>query len=222
MAVTSKEPLRQIRERELVAATRALFDERGILDAPIDEIAKSVGIARGLVYRHFTSKDELYVATVCNYLAELSVVLHDSVDGGADPVDRLERVCRAYGAYLEHYPAFCDSALALMRRPAGDLQESISPVIWLRLGQGMTSCIDQLSVILAAGNESGDFEVEDPDFMANVLWTQGLGTMHLSRIGVGVRQPSPGLPGLFPLEASRVVETSVANAMAAVLAPPRG
>ena len=29
-------PLRQVRERELVAATRALFDEQGIQDAPVE------------------------------------------------------------------------------------------------------------------------------------------------------------------------------------------
>ena len=37
--------LRSTREQELLAATRALFDERGLQDAPIDEIARTVGIA---------------------------------------------------------------------------------------------------------------------------------------------------------------------------------
>ena len=64
--------LRRSRERELVAATRALFDERGIQDAPIEEIARSVGIARGLIYRQFSSKEELYVLTVTDYLDELA------------------------------------------------------------------------------------------------------------------------------------------------------
>ena len=65
-------PLRQVRERELVAATRALFDEQGIQDAPVEKIAQPVGIARGLIYRHFSSKDELYVLTVTHYLDELA------------------------------------------------------------------------------------------------------------------------------------------------------
>ena len=33
--------------------------------------------------------------------------------------------------------------------------------------------------------------------MANVLWTQILGAMHLARIRVGVRQAAPGIPELF-------------------------
>ena len=44
------------------------------------------------------------------------------------------------------------------------------------------------------------FDVDDPDYTANVLWTQALGLMHLARIGVGVRQAAPGRPG--PLRAS--------------------
>ena len=43
MSITrsQKVPLRQIRERDLVAATRTLFDERGMQDAPIEHIARA-------------------------------------------------------------------------------------------------------------------------------------------------------------------------------------
>jgi hypothetical protein len=33
-----------------------------------------------------------------------------------------------------------------------------------------------------------------------LLWTQTLGTMHLVRIGVGMRQAAPGLPDLFAVD----------------------
>ena len=62
---------RREREREIVDATRALFDERGVQDAPIEEIARAVGINKALIYRHFASKEELYVVTVTRYLSEL-------------------------------------------------------------------------------------------------------------------------------------------------------
>ena len=44
------------RERDLVKVTRALFDERGMQDAPVEEIARAAGIARWIIYRHFSSK----------------------------------------------------------------------------------------------------------------------------------------------------------------------
>jgi AcrR family transcriptional regulator len=214
MPAESRATLRQVRERDLVAATRALFDERGMQDAPIDEIARAVGIARGLVYRHFSSKEELFVLTVTHYLDELGELLEMAVDGdGEDPALRLERCTEAFARYCQRYPAFLDSSQALMRRPARELSEIVSESVWLRLGQGMARCLDCVARVLRAGAEAGVFELDDPDYVANVLWTQALGVMHLARTGVGVRQVSPGVPALFSVPADRAVESCVSGAL---------
>jgi AcrR family transcriptional regulator len=209
---------RQVRENELVAATRTLFDERGFQDVPVEEIAKSVGIARGLIYRSFSSKDELFALTVTDYLNELGELLETARASEAEPRAQLERVTEAYAGYCRRYPAFLDSSLALMHRPARDLQEIVSDSVWLRLGQAMALCLGVVADVLRAGAESGDFEVEDPDYMANLLWTQGLGAMHLARIGVGVRRLAPGVPALFVIESDEVVRSCVATALANVRA----
>ena len=213
---SQKVPLRQIRERDLVAATRTLFDERGMQDAPIEQIARAAGIARGLVYRHFSSKEELFVLTVTDYLAELAAELEAAIARGRTPATRLERCAEAYARFCVRYPAFIDSALSLMRRPARDLQDIVSESVWLRLGQGMARCSDQLAAVLREGVEAGEFEVEDPDYMANYLWTSTLGAMHLMRMGVGVRQAARGVPVLFTVEPEEVVRSCVATAAAAV------
>jgi AcrR family transcriptional regulator len=207
---------RRERERELVRATRALFDERGMQDAPIDEIAKAVGIARGLIYRQFSSKEELFVLTVTDYLAELDGILGDAYDAALDPVAQLERWARAYAGFCLRYPAFLDCALSLMHRPAGELRESLSDSVWLRLGQGIATCVAHVSEILRAGAAAGAFAVDDPDLMANVLWTQILGATHLARIRVGIRQAAPGVPELFAVAPEQVAETCVASALATV------
>jgi AcrR family transcriptional regulator len=204
--------LRRTRERDLVAATRALFDERGLQDAPIDEIARSVGIARGLVYRHFSSKEELYVLTVTDYLRELDELLSDTILPGGEPVAQLERWARAFAGFCQRYPAFLDCALSLMRRPAKELHDMVSESVWLRLGQGIASCVAHVSRLL----EADAFDVEDPDYTANVLWTQTLGTMHLARIRVGIQELAPGIPALFTVPPERVVESCVEAALAMV------
>lgn len=214
--------LRRVRERELVAATRALFDERGVQDAPIEEIARAVGIARGLIYRVFSSKEELFVLTVTDYLDELAGVLEEATGESSDPAVQAERCLEAYAGFCLRYPAFLDSSLSLMHRPARELQAMVSESVWLRLGQGMARCLDQVAAVLRAGSEAGTFAVEDADFMANVLWTQVLGTMHLARIRVGVRLAAPEVPGLFRVEPEEVVRASVASAMATLGARPQG
>ena len=156
--MTAEKPIdaRRTRERELVIATRALFDERGMLDAPVEEIARSVGIARGLIYRQFSSKEELFVLTVTDYLDELAGMLEQAIGEETEPVVRLEHGLRVYADFCRRYPAFIDSALSLMRRPAADLQQAVSESVWLRLGQGMARCVGQLVLVLRDGARAGD------------------------------------------------------------------
>jgi AcrR family transcriptional regulator len=208
--------MRRERERDLVRATRALFDERGMQDAPIEEIARAVGIARGLIYRHFSSKEELYVLTVTDYLAELDELLGEATSPDHEPVAQLEAWAHAYVGFCLRYPAFLDCALSLMHRPAGELREALSDSVWLRLGQGIAGCVVHVSEILRAGARDGTFAVDDPDYMANVLWTQILGATHLARIRVGVRQAAPGIPELFTVTPEQLLQTCVASALATV------
>jgi AcrR family transcriptional regulator len=207
---------RRARERELVLATRALFDERGMLDAPVEEIARSVGIARGLVYREFSSKEELFVLTVTDYLDELAGILDDAYAAGGSATERLERGMRAYAEFCRRYPAFLDSSLSLMQRSSRDLHAMVSESVWLRLGQGMGRCVEHLERVLRDGAATGELSVPDPAYMANVLWTQVLGAMHLARIHVGLRQAAPGIPELFAVAPERVVQTCVDSALATV------
>src|SRR6476620_3679929 len=73
------------RERLILDATRELFDARGVRDALIDDIAKSVGINRAIIYRHFTGKEELFALTLVDYLDELSARLAAADDATATP-----------------------------------------------------------------------------------------------------------------------------------------
>jgi AcrR family transcriptional regulator len=222
MASTEPIKLRRTRERDLVEATRALFDQRGAQDAPIEEIARAVGIARGLIYRHFSSKEELYVLTVTNYLEELDGVLLAAIAPDDPAPAQLEQWARAYAEFCGRYPAFLDCALSLMRGPASQLHETVSESVWLRLGQGMAMCIDHVANILRAAQHQGILSLENADYSANVLWTQTLGTMHLARLRVGLRQAAPGIPALFSISSERVVDTCIDNTLATVGLSRRG
>jgi AcrR family transcriptional regulator len=209
--------VRREREREILAATRVVFDERGMQDAPIEAIAREVGINKALIYRHFSSKEELFVLTMTSYLSEIAERL-DGVPSDLDPVAQLEEGWRRYTDYCLEYPAFLDCGLSLMRQSAENLRETISDAVWIRLGQSMAGCLSRLSRILALGAAEGVFEVEDPDFTANHLYTQTLGTMHLARIGVGVRAGAGGVPEPFAIDPRRVQAACIADVLASVRA----
>jgi AcrR family transcriptional regulator len=168
---------RRARERTVVEVTRRLFDERGLQDAPIEEIARAAGINRALIYRSFASKEELFILTVTHYLDELT----DGPALGADddPARQLRAALEHFTAFCLRYPAFLDCALSLMRRPARELRDAVSDAVWLRLGQAMAAALEPLAEILRAGAQRGTFAIDDPDFAANRLYTHVLGTMHL-------------------------------------------
>lgn len=192
---------RKDRSRELVRVTRALFDERGVQDAGVDAIARAAGINRALVYRSFASKEELFVATVTDYLGELA-----SRGAGAGVGD-LRALLEVYTAYCLEHPAFLDCALSLMRRPASELEASVSDGVWLRMAQRMAECLAPLSAAVAA------LGVAEPDFVANRIYTLVLGEMHLARLRVGVRSAAPGVPATFPLEPEQVRRACVEDAL---------
>jgi AcrR family transcriptional regulator len=202
------------RERDIVDATRALFDQRGMQDAPIEEVARAVGLSRALIYRHFSSKEELFISTVSHYLDELAGALREAVASSEDPREQLARLTEAFADFSLAYPAFLDCSLSLMRRPAAALRDAVSDAVWFKLGQAMAACLSILSRVLAEGRDRGVFAVEDPDFTANHLWTAALGTMHLARLGVGVREGAHGLGEPFAVDPAAVRTAAVAAALA--------
>jgi AcrR family transcriptional regulator len=199
---------RRARERTIVAATRALFDERGRRDAPVDEIARAAGLNKALIYRSFDSKEEIFVLTVADYLAELEVRAAE-LSAPEDPVLALRQACELYVDFCLDYPAFQDCALALMQRPAAELRERVSGAVWFRLGRSMAACLGPLERLLATGVEAGVFAVDDPAFTANRLYTQVLGSMHLARVGVGVHEAAPGVAETFEIAPERVRESCI-------------
>jgi AcrR family transcriptional regulator len=205
---------RRRREAEIISATRRLFDERGVRDAQIEDIAKAVGINRAIVYRHFTGKEELFSLTLVQYLDELAVALQDAADAETEPRARLTRIVRAFVDYGLAHPAFVDCAQAIMRRPGNDLLEEVSESAMLRLGQAITGCLSVLTHVLEAGVEAGEFHVEDPQLLSNMLYASGLGTLQLGRVAMLVHEEAPGVPRISRITADQVREHVVATALA--------
>jgi AcrR family transcriptional regulator len=208
-------PQRRQRERDIVDATRTLFDERGLQDAPIEEIARLAGINKALIYRHFASKEELFVLTVTRYLGELTASLGE-VDADAEPRDRLIACAERFVDYCLAHPAFPDCCISLMRRPSSELVEIVSEGVLLRLGLAMAACMDPLAEVLRDGVARGKFVVEDPELTANLMWARALGSLHLARLGVGVARGEGGLPRFFGVAGDQVRAACVADALATV------
>jgi AcrR family transcriptional regulator len=201
--------IRRARERQILDATRALFDEHGgTQDARIDRIARRVGINKAIIYRHFSSKEELFALTTTRYLAEINSLLEAVDEHTSDARERLRRGFEAFADYGIEHPAFLDCALSLLRQPADDLRTQLSDTVWLRLGRATGACIGWLSDVLR------ELGVAEPDLRANQLYLQAIGILHLARSGVAVRGITPGMAEPFPVSTEEVRTACVRLALA--------
>jgi AcrR family transcriptional regulator len=205
---------RRRREKEILDATRALFDARGVRDAQIEDIANAVGINRAIIYRHFSGKEELFALTLVGYLEQLAQRLQaaDDVDQPAEA--RLRAITGAFVDYGLQYPAFVDCALTLMRRPGPELLDEISEGAMYRLGRGISTCLATVAAAVSAGVDSGVFHTDDVHLLANTLYASGLGGMQLARVGMLVKEAAPGIPTTAKLSAQQVKEHLIAASVA--------
>ena len=205
---------RRAREREILTATRQLFDETGVRDAQIEDIARAVGVNRAIIYRHFSGKEELFALTLVSYLEDLEQRLTEAARSETAPTARLVAVTEAFMDFGLEYPAFVDCAQTLMRRPGPELLEEISESSLFRLGRGISACLTQLSDVLDAGVATGEFTVADSTLLANHMYASGLGALQLARVGMLVRESAPGIPAIAPVSHDQVRANVVATAKA--------
>jgi AcrR family transcriptional regulator len=205
---------RRAREREILSATRELFDETGVRDAQIEDIARAVGVNRAIIYRHFSGKEELFALTLVSYLEDLEKLLTAAANSTDSPSDQLVAVVEAFVDFGVEHPAFVDCAQTLMRRPGPELLEEISEGSLFRLGRGISACLTQLSDVLDAGVASGDFVVPDSTLLANHMYASGLGALQLARVGMVVKESAPGRPEIAPVSPEQVRKLVVATAIA--------
>jgi AcrR family transcriptional regulator len=204
---------RASRERAIVSATRTLFDERGLQDARVEDIARAAGLNKALIYRAFSSKDEIFALTATSYLDELRART-DAVEAIPDAAIQLRRVLTVFADFCLDYPAFLDCGLSLLRRPAAELRETLSDAAWFRVSRAVGRCVAAVQRVLETGAADGVIDVDDPGFAAGRLLTQMMGSMHLARTGVSVRETAPGALTAVALDPEQVRTACIRDALA--------
>ena len=204
---------RRAREREILDATRALFDARGVRDAQIEDVARAVGVNRAIIYRHFSGKEELFALTLVGYLDDLEARL-GAVSTRLGPRKRVKALTEAFVDFGLEHPAFVDCAQTIMRRTGPDLLDEMSESALFRLGRGISNCLAVLTQVLEHGVETGAFRVEDPVLLANTLYASGLGALQLARVGILVKEAAPGIPTVGTISPEQVRDYLVASALA--------
>jgi AcrR family transcriptional regulator len=102
MVTTASQRRLPVPERRalIVEAAGRLFGERGYEGARLDEIAAAAGVTKPIVYRHFDSKRDLYLALLDRHRDDLAGFLV-SIPAAGTTEDRLRAVLEIWVDYVE-------------------------------------------------------------------------------------------------------------------------
>lgn len=139
----------------LIAAARAVFDERGI-DAPLSAVAKRAGVGQGSLYRHFPDRISLTVAVFEENISHIERFAAEPESTLQEVLDLVTFHAEAAAAFIETIAvARADARVAAFNRrlravlarkwaeasESGDLADPGASVDDLMLAVGMVSMV---------------------------------------------------------------------------------
>ena len=93
---------RDERRGQLLVAASEVFVDRGYHAAGMDEIADRAGVSKPVLYQHFSSKLELYLAVLARHVENLVSGVRQALRTTTDNRQRLRAAVQAFFDFIEH------------------------------------------------------------------------------------------------------------------------
>jgi AcrR family transcriptional regulator len=160
-ALAEKSSAVEDKRRHLLDAAVRVFARKGFHASRVGDIAEEAGVAHGLLYHYFKSKDEVLQA-VFQENWSLLVARIESVEETDEPAaDQLRHISAIVLRTWLHLPDVVRVVIQEFGR---------SPELAERIGE-LTLPIDALQRVITRGVENGEFRKDiDPTFAATVVY----------------------------------------------------
>lgn len=149
-------------KRKIFEASMKLFAEKGYEATSIEEITATVGVAKGTLYYHFSSKEEIF-----NFLVEEGIkLLQNSVDiktaKFSNYIDKIKAIVLIQIKIIEKYE---DLITILLSQFWGN--ESRNQMC----KNHILEYINQIEQIVKEGIEKGEIKTGDPQAIASEIYS---------------------------------------------------
>ena len=167
----------------ILDATDRLLARFGYKKMTVEDIAVEVGIGKGTIYLHFTSKEEIVLSHVDRIVERVKERLREIAGSDAPAEERLRSMLLTRVLYrfdsIQHYTQSLNDLLAALR-----------PGLMARRALYFEAEAQIFAELLIAGRETGDFECQDEKATARALLqaTNGLLPYSLSTAELGARE----------------------------------
>lgn len=126
----------------MLAAARTTFVTQGYHAAAMDDIAERAGVSKPVLYQHFPSKQDLYLALLDQSIAQLTSALQTAL---ASTDDNRQRVAAAIGAYFDFVDDPDGTYRLVFESDLTNVEE-----VRRRVQRADEECAAQVAVVIAA------------------------------------------------------------------------
>src|ERR1700734_3759131 len=88
-----KDRQRQMRENAILDAAHSLLSEKGYQGMTMDDLAARVGMAKGSLYQHFRSKEDLIAVALVSFMDRITNYI-DTLPSTQPAIERIKLTCR--------------------------------------------------------------------------------------------------------------------------------
>jgi AcrR family transcriptional regulator len=141
---------RVARRRQLLGAAQTVFVAQGYHAAAMDEIAETAGVSKPVLYQHFPSKLDLYLALLDQHCEDLVARVRGALESTTDNKQRVEAAISAYFGFV----AGDGEAFRLVFE--SDLRNE--PAVRERVEGASAECADMIAMTIAKDTGSVDAE----------------------------------------------------------------
>lgn len=132
---------RDERRAQLLSAALEVFTAAGYHSAAMDEIAERAGVSKPVLYQHFPSKLELYLAVLDTHIDSLVFAIQRAIQSTPD---NSERVQATIGAYFDFIEAEGEAFRLLF-----ESDMSVEPAVRERLNRMTYDCAAAVSAVIS-------------------------------------------------------------------------
>lgn len=90
------------RKEQILAAARHIFAQNGFRRTKIDQIAESLSIGKGTIYRYFKDKKSLFLAVFEQGMAQLHQKMRANIDPITNPQSKIETAVKTYFGFFDN------------------------------------------------------------------------------------------------------------------------
>lgn len=152
-----KEKQRQEREALILEAAEEVLMEKGYYETSMDEIATRVGVAKGTVYLHFPSKEDLVVAIFQRDMERLLQLIKSTIASSLTPREKAEIILeQLYGSlFTRRMQLFYSiSNFAELKQNIVEKKACVRD-LWNEISADITSLLEE-------GKAAGEFDSSIP------------------------------------------------------------